>query len=230
MPPPPSNIVFARVETPTDETFVHDANDIMASVMGQGRYPAHEASLALTGGDMTRVARLGGLMIRPISLLSGVGHAYTARDEIGALVGFLLFTLPGQLMLSTDEQRKMGMYEYMADLSPEVQEYFAETMGKEVPKLNDQMFGIEAAERTTYWCNMAMVRAEYQGKGIAKRMFQMAFDEAAKLGATVALTTTNRVNVPIYEKIGFTLRGEKTVPSPWVNWMMWYFSKDTEAQ
>ena len=96
-------------------------------------------------------------------------------------------------------------------------------MGKEVPKANDEAFGIEAAERNTYWCNLAMVRADHQGNGIAKAMFGLAFKEvsypglhvklvlplirttriqASKTGATVALTTTNIRNVgvavPVY--------------------------------
>ena len=70
-------------------------------------------------------------------------------------------------------------------------------MGKEVPRLNNQMFGIAEAERNTYWCNMAMVRADYQGKGVAKAMFQLAIKAAAEVGATIALTTTNKKNVSL---------------------------------
>ncbi len=50
-------------------------------------------------------------------------------------------------------------------------------MGKDVPKANDEAFGIEAAERDTYWCNLAMVRVDHQGKGIAKAMFELAYTE-----------------------------------------------------
>lgn len=50
-------------------------------------------------------------------------------------------------------------------------------MGKEVPRANDEMIGITDAARTTYWCNLAMVRSDYQGKGVAKAMFQLAFRE-----------------------------------------------------
>ena len=52
-------------------------------------------------------------------------------------------------------------------------------MGSEVPKANDEVCGIEAAERNTYWCNLAMVQADYQGKGIAKAMFDLAFKEVS---------------------------------------------------
>ena len=58
-------------------------------------------------------------------------------------------------------------------------------MGIEVPKANDEAFGIEAAERNTYWCNLAMVRADHQGNGIAKAMFELAFTEVGSLGSLV---------------------------------------------
>lgn len=38
-----------------------------------------------------------------------------------------------------------------------------------------------------------------------------------------------RLQVPIYEGIGLTCRGERTVPSPWINWKVWFFSKETKA-
>ena len=52
-------------------------------------------------------------------------------------------------------------------------------MGKEVPRANDEVLGIPEAERTTYWCNFAMVRADYQSKGVAKAMFERAFKEVS---------------------------------------------------
>ena len=58
-------------------------------------------------------------------------------------------------------------------------------MGKEVPKANDEAFGTEAAERNTYWCNLAMVRADRQGNGIAKAMFELAFKEVSYTGFRV---------------------------------------------
>ena len=57
-------------------------------------------------------------------------------------------------------------------------------MGQVVPKVNDEGFSIEAAERTTYWCNLAMVRADYQNKGIAKAMFELAYKEVRTSAST----------------------------------------------
>ena len=50
-------------------------------------------------------------------------------------------------------------------------------MGHEVSKAYDEVLGIQDAERTTYWCHLAMVRSDFQGKGIAKALFALAFGE-----------------------------------------------------
>ncbi|KAI1784838.1 hypothetical protein LXA43DRAFT_1040821 [Ganoderma leucocontextum] len=219
MAPPDVTIEF--VASPT-EPLAEEAIEVFSGLMG-----ADPCSIALTGGNISLLPDFGGVMVRSLMLCPGVSHVYTARDGTATLVGFTIFAIPGQLMCSTDEQREKGrMMEYMNKLSPEGRAYYAETMGKEVPKANDEAFGIEAAERNTYWCNLAMVRADYQGKGIAKAMFELAYKEAAKTGATVALTTTNIRNIPIYEKIGLKLYGERKFPSPWVEWVLWFFARE----
>ena len=50
-------------------------------------------------------------------------------------------------------------------------------MGKVFPQMRDEVLKQEDAERVWFWCNMAMVRADYQGQGIAKAMFELAFAE-----------------------------------------------------
>ncbi|KAI0660216.1 hypothetical protein C8Q70DRAFT_913961 [Cubamyces menziesii] len=218
----PPNLVFERVDQPT-EALADEATKVFSDLMVED-----PAAIALVAGDMSLLPSLGSLMIRALLLSPGVGEMFTARDESGALVGFTLFSLPGQLILSTPEQQKHGMFEFMGKLSPEGQKYYPEVMAKEVPKANDEAFGIQEAERNTYWCNFAMVRADYQGKGVAKALFDLATKEAAKTGTKMALTTTNIRNVPIYEKLGFKLCGHKVMPSPWVDWPLWFFAKDTQ--
>ncbi|KAI0755669.1 hypothetical protein C8Q74DRAFT_318422 [Fomes fomentarius] len=220
------NVNIQFLDSPT-ESFTDEAVEVFASVM-----KADPASIALTGGNLDLIPDLGRCMIRALALTPGIAHTWAARDDYGTLVGFTIFSLPGVLMLSTDEQRENGKaMELMSKLSPEGQQYYAETqMGKEVPQVNDEAFGIKESERSTYWCNFAMVRADWQGKGVAKAMFQRAYHEAEKSGANVALTTTNIRNVPIYEKIGLKYYGERVMQSPWVEWRLWFFMKETAAQ
>ncbi|KAI0354403.1 hypothetical protein OH77DRAFT_1521688 [Trametes cingulata] len=199
----PANITFEHIEKPT-ESLAEEATQVFAGLMVED-----PAAIALVGGDMSLLPSLGACMIRALALTPGVGDVFTARNENGELVGYAIFSLPGQLILSTPEQQKHGLFDFMGKLSPEGQKYYPEVMAKEVPKANDEAFGIQEAERNTYWCNFAM---------------------AAKAGATMALTTTNIRNVPIYEKLGFKLYGHKVMPSPWVDWPLWFFAKETQAK
>ena len=52
-------------------------------------------------------------------------------------------------------------------------------MTKKVPQVNNENLAIDDAERKTYWCNFAMVRADYQSKGVAKALFELAFKEVS---------------------------------------------------
>ncbi|TFK82238.1 hypothetical protein K466DRAFT_568542 [Polyporus arcularius HHB13444] len=218
----PANVVSERLEHPTEE-LAEEAVKVFSALMTED-----PAAIALTGGDISLIPKLGNAIIRPLVLCRGVGRIFTARDQIGALVGFTLLSLPGQLVPSTPLQQTC-LSDFLAKLSPAGQEYYAETMGHEVPKLEDESLGITEAERNTYWCNFAMVRADYQSKGIAKALFALAFQEADKLRATVGLMTTNIRNVAIYEKIGFTVCGQRIMPSPWVDWPVWFFARKPEA-
>ncbi|RDX40716.1 hypothetical protein OH76DRAFT_1412753 [Lentinus brumalis] len=222
----PPNVTCEFVHHPT-EALTEEAVEVFA---GPGVMREDPAALALSGGNISLIEDLGRTMLRSLLLCPGVSHTFTARDETGALIGFTVFSLPGQHMLSTPEQMEIArLNEFMikmSEVSKEGPAYYEKTMMKEVPELNDKALGIQEAERNTYWCNFAMVRADYQGKGVAKAMFELAFNEADKLGATVALTTTNIRNVPIYETIGLQQCGEpETLQSPWVEWGLWFFKR-----
>ena len=52
-------------------------------------------------------------------------------------------------------------------------------MTKKVPQVNNENLAIDDVERKTYWCNFAMVRADYQNKGVAKALFELAFKEVS---------------------------------------------------
>lgn len=50
---------------------------------------------------MSLLPSLAGALLRALLLTPGVGDAFTARNENGELVGYAVFSLPGQLLLST---------------------------------------------------------------------------------------------------------------------------------
>jgi len=185
------------------------------------------AIIALTAGKLELMELMARAMIRPVALVAG--EMYTATDENGVLVGFTLWLPPGENLFTTEEQRQMGLYTFMEALPEEGKTYYSTVLGQDFPKVIDEYTGIPSAQTACYWCSFAMVRADYQGKGIAKALFQLVFSRAKEIGATIGLGTTNLRNVEIYTKIGLTLRGHRHMPSPWGEWPTWIFSKDMTA-
>ncbi|EMD31799.1 hypothetical protein CERSUDRAFT_119368 [Gelatoporia subvermispora B] len=214
----PANITIQRVEKPADgliEASVQLFKDLMIKA---------PATHALTTGKPELIDGMARASIRPIALVAG--EMYTAVDENDALIGFTLWLPPGSNIWTTEEQRQMGLDQFLETLSPEGQEYYTNVLGKEFPGLVDGFLGIEHAETNMYWCNFAMVREDYQGKGILRAMFEHVFPKAQELGATMGLATTSPRNVAIYNKLGFTTRGEKVMQSPWGEWPVWVFSRE----
>ncbi|OCH89783.1 hypothetical protein OBBRIDRAFT_793938 [Obba rivulosa] len=217
----PSNIKIQRMEKPSEE-LVEEAVQLFCELMSAG-----PAAISLTAGKLELMQPMARAMIRPLALLAG--EMYTATDENGSLVGFTLWLPPGENMFTTEEQRQMGLYEFMNALPEEGKAYYSTTLGQDFPKVVDEYIGIPSAQTACYWCNFAMVRADYQGKGVAKALFQLVFHKAKEMGAVVGLGTTNLRNVEIYKKIGLTLRGHRYMHSPWGDWPTWIFSKDMTA-
>ncbi|KAI0041332.1 hypothetical protein FA95DRAFT_709287 [Auriscalpium vulgare] len=212
----PSNVTVQFVEKPT-EALAEEAAQVFSGLM-----PADPAAIAFTAGNISLIEVMARAMIKPIAFVAG--DMYTATDDKGELVGFTLFLPPGQNLFITEEQRQLGFYDFMGQLSDEGKVYYPTVLGKDFPAFIDESVGIKETELNTYWCSFAMVRKDYQGKGVAKAMFELAFEKAKTLGVPVALATTNIINVTIYEKIGFELKGYKIMPSPWADWPAWIFA------
>ncbi|KIP09673.1 hypothetical protein PHLGIDRAFT_102407 [Phlebiopsis gigantea 11061_1 CR5-6] len=212
----PSNLTIHRLERP-DEKFVKDAISVFVSVM-------QEDVLAgiLTGNNLSLLPLQGQAMIGGLVLTPGFAEVYTATDEAGELVGYVICTPPGHLLFSTEETRSHGFYEYADALAPEARDYFLKLMAKLPPDTNPT----RDLERASYWCNFAMVRGDYQNKGVGTALFALAFARGEQLRANVALTATRGSNVPIYEKMGFKEVGHKAVASPWGEWELWYMSNE----
>jgi len=212
----PPNLKFERVQVP-DAMFVEDAVEIFLSLTRED-----PVVVALTGADTSLLPDLCRAMISGLVLAPGVGEAYAARNENGVLVGFLVFSLPGQLLFAAEGSRARGFSEYAARLSDGGREYFLKVMPKLPPETNEE-FQLELA---SYWCDLAFIRADYQHKGVGKALFKLSFDRAHELGAKeVGLTAMNPINLPIYKAIGFDLVKHELIKSPWSEYNLWFFVK-----
>ncbi|KAH9943875.1 hypothetical protein B0H21DRAFT_747377 [Amylocystis lapponica] len=217
----PPNISVQYVEKPT-EALVEEAVQVFAKLM-----PDDLASLSFTGGNISLLPAMGRSMIKPIALIAG--EMYTATDENGALVGFTLWLPPGSNVMTSEEQRQMGLYPFMELLSDEAKAYFPEVLGVEFPTFVSESTGIPETELNTWWCSFAFVSADYQGKGLTKAMFELVYEKAKKTGTPMTLSTTNIRNVEIYKRLGFEVKGYKVMKSPWTDWPSWVFLRETKS-
>ncbi|TFK82903.1 hypothetical protein K466DRAFT_499446 [Polyporus arcularius HHB13444] len=167
-------------------------------------------------------------VIKPLALVSG--EMYTAKNEHGKLIGFTLWGPPGRDVFDTPDQLEMGYQEYLQQLDDEARKFQAEMMGKTIPRFIDSTLEMDKAVLNTYWCWFAMVRKEDQGKGLCQEMFNLTYEKAKAIGATMGLITGSTHNVMIYEKMGLRLRGKEKMSSPWADWTFYSMSRDTMGE
>ncbi|KZT07900.1 uncharacterized protein LAESUDRAFT_87797 [Laetiporus sulphureus 93-53] len=133
---------------------------------------------------------------------------------------------PGQELFSTPEQRELGLNEFMKNLSKEGKEYYSTILFAEFPAFVNSCLG-PTGKIGSWWLHMAMVRPESQRQGVATSLIQLAREKAKQNGETLACSTTTPTNVIVYRNIGFDLKGQRIMPSPWGDWPLYVFSLDT---
>jgi len=217
---PPSNVTIKRETAPTD-ALIESAVDICVKLMSED-----PLARVFAGGDINNFPAMCRAAYRAMAYISG--EFYTATDENGSLIAFTLWTPPGKHMWDTEEQRQLGFYDFMSLVSDEGKAFLATDLSKGPPQFYDQSTGIPQVEVATYWCRMAMVKAEYQGKGICKALFELVYEKAKETGVPMALSTTAPVNVEIYKKLGFQLKGHEVFKSPWGDWSEWVMLCETK--
>ncbi|KAI0660204.1 hypothetical protein C8Q70DRAFT_914049 [Cubamyces menziesii] len=166
-------------------------------------------------------------VLKPLVRVSG--ELYTARDEDGNLIGFTVWAPPGRTAFDTPEQLEMGFADFLSQIDEEGKEFQTHLFREVLPKFVDESLEMENGEKKTYWCWYAMVRPDYQGKGIARALFSMVYEKAKATGATMALITNSRENIAKYGKLGFKELGEIDVKSPWGEWPYYCMARETKA-
>ncbi|KAI0631486.1 hypothetical protein C8Q77DRAFT_1127136 [Trametes polyzona] len=219
MSPLPDNIKVQYEPDPDDATLEAAADLYVHLSKDEPTFTAAVSGRADLGPLMARA------VIRPLARVSG--ELYTARDERGALVGFAIWAPPGRSAFDTPEQLDMGFNEFLGNVDEEGRAFQARVNGEEVPRFLKDSLGMDNAELDCYFCWFAMVKEEYQRKGICRALFQLVGEKAKAKGATMVLLTGTTENVAVYEKLGFKERGRREMDSPWTRWTFYCMARDT---
>ncbi|KAH9926394.1 uncharacterized protein B0H18DRAFT_1118898 [Fomitopsis serialis] len=221
VPPPQINIL--EVKEPTD-AMIDQAVELTVLLEAKD-----QSCKVWTGGNPAELLPiLMRSIIKATWLCEGAGETYVATDENGTLVGYSQWIPPGRDLWDSEDQRQCGYYDFMERMSEEGNNYFKQSLGNEFPKYLDDSFGMPQSQYKTHFCNLAMVRPDYQNKGIMTAMFRMAYERAKQTGATLALSAGDKNNIVVYEHIGMKVVGHRTFQSPWGEWSSWAFAWETK--
>ncbi|EED78908.1 predicted protein [Postia placenta Mad-698-R] len=152
---------------------------------------------------------------------------YAAIDESNTLVGFAMWMPPGRVPLTTEEERQLGWNQFWKKLSPEGREYCENVLAKDFSKFLEESFGFSDVQESTYWCSFAMIREDYQNKGVATAIFDLVYAKAKETGAIMALGTSLEMTSKIYQSMGFEQKGFRVTPSPWKDWTNYVLMRRT---
>ncbi|KAH8101682.1 hypothetical protein BXZ70DRAFT_1006941 [Cristinia sonorae] len=175
------------------------------------------ALISLCGGDPDLMEPLGLAMVRAGAL---EGEFYAAVDGSDDILGFVMTMPKGKVLFSTEEQKKLGFYDFMSRLSEAGKRYYADTYLKIFPQYVASCIA-PLTMVDIWWIHTCMTRVESQGQGIASGLIRMILDKALAAGDVIGLSTTTEVNVRIYESMGFKVIGHRGCPSPWGDWEFW---------
>ncbi|KDR85991.1 hypothetical protein GALMADRAFT_397715 [Galerina marginata CBS 339.88] len=215
-----TSISFQRVENPTVDRLDEAAElftDLMKTNLG---------AVSLAGGDVSL------MKFEALALLrAGVhsGEYYEASNEEGELIGYTMWMPPGQEMFSTEDQKRLGFYEFMSKLSSEAENYFKTTYVAEFPSFVASLLG-PTGKTDSWWLHMAMIRRDYHRKGILRALIGLVLEKAAKAGEFLATCTTSDENIRVYTGLGFDYKGSTMMNSPWGQWPIHVFRMDLKDE
>ncbi|KAH9943864.1 hypothetical protein B0H21DRAFT_823407 [Amylocystis lapponica] len=219
----PPNITVRYVEKPT-EALVEEAIQIFTKLM-----PDDLGMLAFSGGNPSLLPDVG-VPYHAHRLISG--EMYTATDENGVLVGFTLEKNARWLLHvaeppADEDKAYFPSVSFCGFARPglRINQPFSDS--KELSAFIDE--STESRRRPEYWwCSAAMVSVDYQGKGWSRPCSSWSLRRQGNR-ALMALSNTNIHNVEIFERLGFELKGHRVMKSPWTDWPLWVFLKNTTA-
>ncbi|TFK87928.1 hypothetical protein K466DRAFT_585985 [Polyporus arcularius HHB13444] len=208
----PSNVSIQHVLAPSDKLKL-DMKKLLSDLSADD-----PGLLALVGNDPSLIPILVGTWVEDGSV---IGELWTATEG-DELVGFMLWTPPGATSKISKEERLEFQQPLLDALSPEGLEYFKRTYYDEFPTFVMQSIAPALLDEV-WWLRVAMVRADRQGRGIARALLEPVRQKVSALGQDIACSATRARNVAVYNGLGFESRGVREMVSPWHTWSLYVF-------
>ncbi|KAF8207231.1 acyl-CoA N-acyltransferase [Mycena galopus ATCC 62051] len=176
-------------------------------------YIGELASGSMVGGDEHLKALIWRAMIRA-GLLAG--EVYFAIDNSShKVVGVAVWFPPGNSLFDSAEQRALGFDDFMQKLSPEAQEFWANSYVPLVDKFLAEVLGPDGM-RDSQYLNQLATDPEFQKQGVATMLLKTVHNRFAESDAPpmFAHCAANEKNARFYESCGYTVRGQMYMEAP----------------
>lgn len=201
-----SLVTIRRLNNPSD-TEVQRVVQVLQSAFGQDN-----SFTDFLGGDRSLVPANFESNIRAAAI-GGEIHVASFGPEIDDIVGAAIWFGPGQASMSTEEQREVGSKRFFALCPDDLKKWWLEEFIPSMEKLANESLGSGFKEAQWALLLLGVVR-EHHRKGIGKAMMRFVEDKAKSDGVSIVLETTTELNVQIYKRMGFEIKGTVTVTSP----------------
>ncbi|KAK7032905.1 N-acetyltransferase domain-containing protein [Favolaschia claudopus] len=197
-----------RLASQISDRELEDAVDVCVKA-----YVGETASNSMVGGDESLKPLIWRAMIRA-GLLAG--EVYLAMDDAsGKVIGVAIWFPPGQSLFDSEEQRALGFDDFMKRLSPETQEFWANSY---IPVVDKYLAGVIGPEgvRETQYLNQLATDPAYQKQGVATLLLKTVHDKLAQSNTRpmFAHCAANEKNARFYESCGYTIRGSMHLHAP----------------
>ncbi|EAU81346.2 hypothetical protein CC1G_11603 [Coprinopsis cinerea okayama7 len=165
----------------------------------------------VTGGDTS----LSYAQLRAGIASAAVGgdlHVLALGPNPDDIIGVAAWFPPGTSINSTPEQRAAGWDEFINNATPTLREWWLNYFIPSMTKFTSTTLG-ENYTKNAWHLHLFGVLPEYQGKGLGKMLYRFAEEQAKLTKSNIALETSTDVDVIIYQKLGFKVRGEIPIVS-----------------
>ncbi|KAG6837172.1 hypothetical protein H0H93_013762 [Arthromyces matolae] len=158
-----------------------------------------EDAFGRVGGDWSLLRSQFEFLVREAALGGWIDVALENEDIVGVAVWFG----PGQLAGLTADQRDMAFKIFFSKCPQELQKWWAEHM----QRLGDEALG--PGFKKDHWHLLLLgVLRDHHRRGIAKALMNAGEARAKVDGLSLVLETVTQIDVLIYKKMGFAVKGQ----------------------
>ncbi|KAF5346164.1 hypothetical protein D9758_009969 [Tetrapyrgos nigripes] len=199
-----------QLEHPVSDTVLEAILDTQASAFAEDPF-----AYACIDGDKSLLKSF----VRSVVIAGFLGgEVYVAENPDKQIIGASVWFPPSREMFDSEDQRKQGLDPLFAQFSPDHLKWWLEYFLPNYAKLTTDTLGDEfkLANWHLQWIG---VIPEERKKGVARELIEPV--RIKKGDKAMCLETESEENLVIYDKLGFSSKGQTDFKNPRKDFTMW---------